>query len=35
MLQALAQIGTERNSTLIVPVPVDFLRSLTGVPARR
>jgi hypothetical protein len=28
MLQALAQVGTERNSTVILPVPIDLLRTL-------
>jgi hypothetical protein len=28
MLQTLAQVGTERNSTLIVPIPVDLIRSM-------
>ncbi len=28
MLQALAQIGTEKNTTLIVPLPVDIIRNL-------
>ena len=29
-LQTLAQVGTERNHTIIVPLPIDLLRSLTG-----
>jgi regulator of protease activity HflC (stomatin/prohibitin superfamily) len=35
MLQTLAQVGTERNHTLIVPVPIDLLRGLlaAGNPA--
>jgi len=28
MLQTLAQVGTERNSTLIVPIPMDVIRGL-------
>jgi regulator of protease activity HflC (stomatin/prohibitin superfamily) len=28
LLQALAQVGTERNNTVIVPVPVDLVRTL-------
>ena len=28
MLQTLAQIGTEKNNTLIVPIPVDLIRSI-------
>ncbi len=28
MLQTLAQVGTEKNTTLIVPMPVDLIRSL-------
>lgn len=30
MLQTLAQVGTEKNSTLIVPVPVDMIRNILG-----
>jgi regulator of protease activity HflC (stomatin/prohibitin superfamily) len=30
VLQTLAQVGTERNHTLIVPVPIDLLRGLIG-----
>jgi regulator of protease activity HflC (stomatin/prohibitin superfamily) len=28
MLQTLAQVGTEKNSTLIVPIPVDLIRTM-------
>ncbi|MCX8073472.1 MAG: slipin family protein [Candidatus Binatia bacterium] len=28
LLQALAQVGTERNNTVIVPIPVDLVRTL-------
>jgi regulator of protease activity HflC (stomatin/prohibitin superfamily) len=30
LLQALSQVGTERNSTIILPIPVDLVRSLVG-----
>jgi regulator of protease activity HflC (stomatin/prohibitin superfamily) len=30
MLQTLAQIGTEKNRTVIVPLPVDLIRTLLG-----
>lgn len=30
VLQALAQVGTERNQTVIVPVPIDVVESLFG-----
>jgi regulator of protease activity HflC (stomatin/prohibitin superfamily) len=30
MLQTLAQVGTEKNHTLIMPLPVDLLRILAG-----
>ena len=30
MLQTLSQIGTERNNTIIVPLPIDLLRSALG-----
>jgi regulator of protease activity HflC (stomatin/prohibitin superfamily) len=29
-LQTLAQVGTEKNHTIIIPLPIDLLRSLTG-----
>ena len=29
-LQTLAQVGTEKNHTIIMPLPIDLLRSLTG-----
>lgn len=36
MLQTLAQVGTEKNHTLIVPVPLDLLlRGLVPAPASR
>lgn len=28
MLQTLAQVGTEKNSTMIVPIPVDLIRTM-------
>jgi regulator of protease activity HflC (stomatin/prohibitin superfamily) len=28
MLQTLAQVGTEKNSTVIVPIPVDLIRTM-------
>jgi hypothetical protein len=30
MLQTLGQIGTERNHTVIVPLPVDIIRTILG-----
>ncbi|MBI1816928.1 MAG: slipin family protein [Deltaproteobacteria bacterium] len=33
LLQALGQIGTERNHTVVVPVPIDLIRSLLARPA--
>ena len=30
MLQTLAQVGTERNNTIILPIPIDLLRSALG-----
>jgi regulator of protease activity HflC (stomatin/prohibitin superfamily) len=33
LLQALGQIGTERNHTIVVPVPIDLIRSLLARPA--
>jgi regulator of protease activity HflC (stomatin/prohibitin superfamily) len=30
MLQTLAQVGTEKNHTVIVPLPIDLLRSVFG-----
>jgi regulator of protease activity HflC (stomatin/prohibitin superfamily) len=30
MLQTLAQVGTEKNHTIIVPFPVDLIRTLAG-----
>ncbi|MDX2167982.1 MAG: slipin family protein [Deltaproteobacteria bacterium] len=30
MLQTLAQVGTEKNHTVIVPLPIDLLRALFG-----
>ncbi|MGD9764602.1 MAG: slipin family protein [Candidatus Binatia bacterium] len=30
MLQTLAQVGTEKNHTMIVPIPLDLLRTLIG-----
>jgi regulator of protease activity HflC (stomatin/prohibitin superfamily) len=30
MLQTLAQVGTEKNHTVIVPLPIDLLRSVLG-----
>ena len=35
MLQTLAQVGTEKNHTIIVPFPIDLLRTLTGGDAPR
>lgn len=35
MLQTLAQVGSEKNHTVIVPFPLDVLRSLFGPPAPR
>jgi len=32
LLQTLAQIGTEKNTTLILPVPVDLLANLFRRP---
>jgi len=32
LLQTLAQVGTEKNHTLIIPLPVDFLRSFIHRP---
>ena len=34
-LQTLAQVGTEKNHTIIMPLPIDLLRALTGVDAPR
>jgi len=31
-LQTLAQIGTERNHTVVVPLPIDIVRALGGAP---
>jgi len=28
MLQTLAQVGTEKNNTIIVPFPIDLLRAI-------
>lgn len=33
-LQTLAQVGTERNHTIIVPLPIDLVRSLGGQTPR-
>jgi regulator of protease activity HflC (stomatin/prohibitin superfamily) len=30
-LQTLTEIGTEKNSTIVFPLPIDFLQSLSGV----
>jgi len=30
MLQTLAQVGTEKNHTVIVPFPIDLVRALLG-----
>jgi len=30
MLQTLAQVGTEKNHTVIVPLPIDLIRALVG-----
>jgi regulator of protease activity HflC (stomatin/prohibitin superfamily) len=30
-LQTLTEIGTEKNSTIVFPLPIDFLQSLTGL----
>lgn len=35
MLQAFSQIGKEKNQTLIVPLPIDLIRSVLGDPARK
>ena len=35
MLQTLAQVGTEKNHTVIVPLPIDLLRALLAGAARR
>ena len=35
VLQTLAQVGTENNHTVIVPVPLDLMRSLAGGPPSR
>jgi regulator of protease activity HflC (stomatin/prohibitin superfamily) len=34
-LQTLAEIATENNSTTIFPVPIDFLKALTGAMERK
>jgi regulator of protease activity HflC (stomatin/prohibitin superfamily) len=34
-LQTLAQVGSEKNHTIIMPLPIDLLRALTGVDAPR
>jgi regulator of protease activity HflC (stomatin/prohibitin superfamily) len=34
MLQTLAQVGTEKNNTVIVPFPIDVLRALGGGNAK-
>ena len=31
-LQTLAQIGTEKNHTIVVPLPIDIVRALGGAP---
>jgi hypothetical protein len=31
-LQTLTEIGSEKNSTIIFPVPVDLLRGLLSAP---
>ena len=33
-LQTLAQVGTENNHTIIVPLPIDVLRPADDGPAR-
>jgi hypothetical protein len=34
MLQTLAQVGTEKNNTVIMPFPIDLLRVLAGMGGR-
>ena len=30
-LQTLTEIGTEKNSTIIIPLPIDFLQAFSGL----
>ena len=34
-LQTLAQVGTEKNHTIVMPLPIDLLRTLSGGPSQR